>query len=248
LRFCRTGLARCSYFEAGGNGDRSKRGPVNDRGPVIFSVRSARSVRQRPYATCRPSRMPARQTLWPTPDVPQVCDGAAALAFRSAKSLVIPTVSPPVQSAAQGEHPHDRDRAARRIGKAKDALRGGARSGVGACQTFAEDLGCLVTSVERIHASFALIPRIGSKGPWPAASVDLTKREAGVVRVTCIITRYHHGAGPAPSAQPGALVRFRQNRRRCDGPYIATAILQDLNPQRGSRSEDAGDGESAVDA
>jgi MarR family protein len=40
-----------------------------------------------------------------TPDVPQACDAAAAVAFPSAKSLVIPTVSLPVQSAAQGEHP-----------------------------------------------------------------------------------------------------------------------------------------------
>jgi MarR family len=40
-----------------------------------------------------------------TPDGPQPCDAAAALASPSAKSLVIPTVSLPVQSAAQGEHP-----------------------------------------------------------------------------------------------------------------------------------------------
>jgi MarR family len=40
-----------------------------------------------------------------TPDVPQPCDPAAALASPSAKSLVIPTVSLPVQPAAQGEHP-----------------------------------------------------------------------------------------------------------------------------------------------
>jgi hypothetical protein len=40
-----------------------------------------------------------------TPDVPQACAAAAALASPSAKSLVIPTVSLPVQSDAQGEHP-----------------------------------------------------------------------------------------------------------------------------------------------
>ena len=40
-----------------------------------------------------------------TPDVPQPCDAAVVPASPSAKSLVIPTVSPPVQSAAQGEHP-----------------------------------------------------------------------------------------------------------------------------------------------
>jgi hypothetical protein len=40
-----------------------------------------------------------------TPDVPQPCDAAGGLASPSAKSLVIPTVNLPVQSAAQGEHP-----------------------------------------------------------------------------------------------------------------------------------------------
>ncbi len=40
-----------------------------------------------------------------TPDVPQARDAAAGLASPSAKSLVIPTVSLLVQSAAQGEHP-----------------------------------------------------------------------------------------------------------------------------------------------
>jgi hypothetical protein len=40
-----------------------------------------------------------------TPDVPQACDALAALASPLAKSLVIPTASQPVQSAAQGEHP-----------------------------------------------------------------------------------------------------------------------------------------------
>ena len=40
-----------------------------------------------------------------TPDVPRLCDAAATLAPPSAKSLVIPAVSLPVQSAARGEHP-----------------------------------------------------------------------------------------------------------------------------------------------
>jgi hypothetical protein len=39
-----------------------------------------------------------------TPDVPQVCAMAATPASPSAKSLVIPTVNLPVQSAAKGEH------------------------------------------------------------------------------------------------------------------------------------------------
>jgi hypothetical protein len=40
-----------------------------------------------------------------TPDVPQVCATAAALASPSANSLLIPTVNLPVQSAAKGQHP-----------------------------------------------------------------------------------------------------------------------------------------------
>jgi hypothetical protein len=40
-----------------------------------------------------------------TPDVTQACDASAALASPSAISLVISTVSLPVQAAAQGEHP-----------------------------------------------------------------------------------------------------------------------------------------------
>jgi hypothetical protein len=39
-----------------------------------------------------------------TPDVPQVCDAAAAVTSPSAESLVIPAVSLTVQSAAQGGH------------------------------------------------------------------------------------------------------------------------------------------------
>jgi hypothetical protein len=39
-----------------------------------------------------------------TPDVPPACDAAAVPVSPSAKSLVIPAVSWPVQSAAQGEH------------------------------------------------------------------------------------------------------------------------------------------------
>jgi hypothetical protein len=40
-----------------------------------------------------------------TPGVPQMCDVAAGLSSPLAKSLIIPTVNLPVQSAAQGEHP-----------------------------------------------------------------------------------------------------------------------------------------------
>jgi hypothetical protein len=40
-----------------------------------------------------------------TPDVPQPCDAMAPVTSPSAKSLVIPTVNLPVQSAAWGEHP-----------------------------------------------------------------------------------------------------------------------------------------------
>ena len=47
--------------------------------------------------------------------------GRSALASPSAKSLVIPTVSLAVQSAAQGEHPVIGIVPAHRIGEAKDA-------------------------------------------------------------------------------------------------------------------------------
>ncbi len=40
-----------------------------------------------------------------TPDVPQPCDAVATLTSSSGKFLVIPTVSLPVQSGAQGAHP-----------------------------------------------------------------------------------------------------------------------------------------------
>jgi hypothetical protein len=60
-------------------------------------------------ASGQPARAPGRDgsSIFTarTPDVPQVCDAVAALVSPSAKSLVIPTVSLPVQSAAQGEHP-----------------------------------------------------------------------------------------------------------------------------------------------
>jgi hypothetical protein len=129
------------------------------------------------------------ESEWRRPDVPQVCDGAAALASRSAKSLVIPTVSLLVQSAAQGKHPV--------IGIAQHA--GSAKPRTPARRRWFKrwrlsDIRRRLglpghISEERTHASYALIPRIGSKGARPAASVDFTKREAGVVKVTCIITR-----------------------------------------------------------
>ena len=119
----------------------------------------------------------------------QVCDGAAPLASPSAKSLVIPTVSLPVQSAAQGEHPV--------IGIVQHA--GSAKPRTPARRRWFKRwrlsdvrrrLGLPgYISEGRTHASYAPVPRIGSKRPWPAASVGFTKREAGVVRVTCIITR-----------------------------------------------------------
>ena len=81
-----------------------------------------------------------------TPGVPQVCDAATGLASPSAKSLIILTVRLPVQSAAQGEHPVIG--IVQHAGSAKPStLRGGIGSSVGGSQTFAEDLGGLVTSM-----------------------------------------------------------------------------------------------------
>jgi hypothetical protein len=156
---------------------------VNDRrGPCAASANE-------PTPRARPSRMPARRTLWRTPDVPQVCDGAAPLASPSAKSLIIPTVSPPVQSAAQGEHPRPGS-CSRRICEAKDACEAALVQALAALRHSPKTWGLPgYISGERAHASYALIQGIGSKGPWPAASMGFTKREAGVVRVTCIVTR-----------------------------------------------------------
>jgi hypothetical protein len=179
---------------------RSKRGLVNDRGPVIFSARSARCVSQRAYATCPTKRMPARRTVWRTPDVPQVCDGAAPLAShqRNLSSFQL-WVCP--RNPLHKANTLRSESCSRRIREAKDAWfkrwrLSDIRRRLGLPSYF---------SAGRTHASYALIPRIGSKGPWLAASVDFTKREAGVVKVTCIITGYRHGAGPVPSAQAGAL-------------------------------------------
>ena len=124
-------------------------------------------------------------------------------------------------------------------------LRGGAGSSVGGSQTFAEDLSSPV-SEERTHASYALIPRIGFKRPWPSASVDFTKREAGVVRVTCIITRL------SPWSRTGAIRSAW--RSRADFVKSATlrwALYSDgsfARPQsaaRIARSKDAGDGQTS---
>ena len=67
------------------------------------------------------------------------------------------------------------------------------------------------------------------QGTLAGGSVGFTKREAGVVRVTCTITQLSLWSR-TPSAQASALVLVSSNRRRCGGPYVATAVLQDLNP------------------
>jgi hypothetical protein len=107
------------------------------------------------------------------------CATARRPRFPSAKSLIIPIVSLPVQSAAQGEH--------RRSGscstpdrRSQGRMRGGIGSSVGGSRTSAEDLGCPVyTNERRTHDSYAQIPRVGSKRPWPAASVGFTKDGLG---------------------------------------------------------------------
>jgi len=180
--FCRTGLTRCSHFEAGGMGS-VKKGPGEL--PVIFSASSARSVRQRAYATCQTKQNASA----PNTEADTLMCHRFATARRhslppSVKSLVIPTLSLPVQSGAQGEPPRSGS-CSRRIGEAKDAWFKRWR-----LSDIRRRLGLPGhVNEERTHDSYAQIPRIGSKGPWPAASVDFTKREAGVVRVTRIITR-----------------------------------------------------------
>jgi hypothetical protein len=136
------------------------RSPVNDKGPVIFSARSARSVLPtslrhvlhqaechraehcdghpmcRRCATARPPSLPRRRNLSSfncEPDCAIRCTGR----------------TPPVGIVQNA-------------GSAKPRTPG---SSVGGSQTFAEDLGCLVKSVERTAAGYALIPRIGSRDP-----------------------------------------------------------------------------------
>jgi hypothetical protein len=78
---------------------------VNDRGPVIFSARSARSVRQPAYATC-----PTKQNA---SALNTVADNRCATGVRRRGRPRFPVGeisrhsdgSLPVQSAAQGEHP-----------------------------------------------------------------------------------------------------------------------------------------------
>jgi hypothetical protein len=159
--------------------------------------------------------------------------------------IVIPTLSLPVQSAAQGERPVIGS--VEHAGSAKPRIGRNAGSSVGGSRTSAEGLRCLATSAKGELDSCAQIPRIGSEGPWPAASVDFTKREGrgreGDVHdhpVIAMEPERHHPLSLALSCW------LRQNRRRW--PHIATAVLQDINPQRGSRSEDAGEGSQAVDA
>jgi len=103
------------------------------------------------------------------PHVTQVCDGVVALTSPSAKSLVIPTVSWPMQSAAQGEHPvigivH--------AGSAKPRTLWG-----GAVQALAALRYSPKTWVAWLHQWRANLRElcsdsaIGSKRLWPAASV-----------------------------------------------------------------------------
>jgi hypothetical protein len=71
---------------------------VNDSDPQYF--RSANEPTPRARPSCQGAEHCGGQ-----PDVPRVSDGGAPLASPSAKSLVIPMVSLPVQSAAPGDRP-----------------------------------------------------------------------------------------------------------------------------------------------
>jgi hypothetical protein len=118
--------------------------------------------------------------------VPQVCDAVAVLVSPSAKSLVIPAVRLPVQSAARGEPP-GRDRATRRIGEAKDA---------------SEAAQVQASGPSDMCRRLRLPVHINGENSWELCSEfreldpsDPGRRYrwasqggAGVVRVTCIIT------------------------------------------------------------
>jgi hypothetical protein len=99
----------------------SKRGSVNDWGPVIFSARSARSVRQRAYATC-----PTKQNA-SAPNTVADTRCATDVRRRGATRFPVSEISchsngePACAIRCTGRTPRDRDRAARRIGEAKDA-------------------------------------------------------------------------------------------------------------------------------
>jgi hypothetical protein len=79
-----------------------------------------------------------------TPGVPRVCDAVAALASPPAKSLVIPTVSLPVQSAEQGEHPLSGS-CNMSEWRSQGRIRGGIGSSIAGRQTSAGDLDYLFT-------------------------------------------------------------------------------------------------------
>jgi hypothetical protein len=148
-------------------------GPVNHRRPQYSGRGPCAAGSNEPPPHARSSRM--------------VCDGAATFASPSAKSLVIHGELACATRCTERTHRGSCSTPDRR---SQGRLRGAAGSSVGGSQTFVENLGCLVTSDGgTTHASDALIPRIGSKEPVPAASVGFTKREARVMRVTWIITR-----------------------------------------------------------
>jgi hypothetical protein len=119
--------------------------------------------------------------------VPQPCDAAATPTSPSAKSLVIPTVSLPVQSAAQGEYPFESAQQPDRRNQGR--IRGGLSPSVGGSRTSAEDLGSLFTPMN--GELTMLCPDSES---WIRATVaggigGLHKARAVVLRVTFIITR-----------------------------------------------------------
>ena len=115
--FCRTELARCSHFEAGRHGT----GPMNDRGSVIFSARSARRVRQLAYATC-PTKQDAS-----APNTVADTRCVTGVRRRGRPRFPVGEISrhsngePARSIRCIGRTPRDRDRTARRIGETKDA-------------------------------------------------------------------------------------------------------------------------------
>jgi hypothetical protein len=94
---------------------------VNDRGPVIFLARSARSVRQRAYATC-----PTKQNA-SAPNTVADTRCATGVRRRGRPRFPVGEIShhsncePAWAVRCIGRTPPGRGRAARRIGEAEDA-------------------------------------------------------------------------------------------------------------------------------
>jgi hypothetical protein len=187
-------------------------------------------VRQQAYATC-----PTKQNA-SAPNTVAHTRCATGVRRRGATRFPVSEISrhsngePACASRCTGRTPCDRDRAARRIGEAKDvceaalvqalaALRHSPKTWAAWLHQWRENPRELCSDSENwIQATLA------------GASVGFTKREAGVLRVTCIITRL------SPWSRTGTIRSGWRSRAgfvksaTLRWAYIATPVLLDLNP------------------